>query len=103
MSKDFYKTLGVQKGASADEIKKSYRKLAMQYHPDQNKGNADAEKKFKEISEAYEVLKDEQKRAAYDRFGAAAFDGSMGGPGAGRPGGAGFNPQDFSVPVGKAL
>ncbi|MBK9563615.1 MAG: molecular chaperone DnaJ [Micavibrio sp.] len=96
MSKDFYKTLGVQKGASADEIKKSYRKLAMQYHPDQNKGNADAEKKFKEISEAYDVLKDEQKRAAYDRFGAAAFDGSMGGMGAGRPGGPGFNPQDFS-------
>jgi molecular chaperone DnaJ len=96
MSKDFYKTLGVQKGASADEIKKSYRKLAMQYHPDQNKGNADAEKKFKEISEAYDVLKDEQKRAAYDRFGAAAFDGSMGGMGAGRPGGGGFNPQDFS-------
>lgn len=97
MSKDFYKTLGVQKGASADEIKKSYRKLAMQYHPDQNKGNADAEKKFKEISEAYDVLKDEQKRAAYDRFGAAAFDGSMGGFGGGRPGGGpGFNPQDFS-------
>lgn len=96
MSKDFYKTLGVQKGASADEIKKSYRKLAMQFHPDQNKGNADAEKKFKEISEAYDVLKDEQKRAAYDRFGAAAFDGSMGGMGAGRPGGGGFNPQDFS-------
>jgi molecular chaperone DnaJ len=93
MSKDFYSTLGVQKDASADEIKKAYRKLAMQYHPDQNKGNADAESKFKEISQAYDILKDEQKRAAYDRFGAAAFDGSMGG----RPGGgAGFNPQDFS-------
>lgn len=95
MSKDFYKTLGVQKGASAEEIKKAYRKLAMQYHPDQNKGNAEAESKFKEISEAYEVLKDEQKRAAYDRFGSAAFDGSMGGN---RTGGAsaGFNPGDFA-------
>jgi molecular chaperone DnaJ len=93
MSKDFYKTLGVQKSASAEEIKKAYRKLAMQYHPDQNKGNAEAEAKFKEISEAYDALKDEQKRAAYDRFGAAAFDGSMG-PRPGGPGG--FSAQDFA-------
>ena len=78
MSKDFYKTLGVEKTASAEEIKKAYRKLAMKHHPDQNKDNPEAEAKFKEISEAYEVLKDEQKRSAYDRFGAAAFDGSMG-------------------------
>ncbi len=86
MSKDFYKTLNVEKGASADEIKKSYRKLAMKYHPDQNKDNPEAEAKFKEVSEAYEILKDEQKRAAFDRYGAAAFDGSMGGA----PGGGGF-------------
>jgi molecular chaperone DnaJ len=86
MAKDFYKTLGLEKNAGADDIKKAYRKLAMKYHPDQNKGNAEAEAKFKEISEAYEILKDEQKRAAYDRFGAAAFEnGGMraGGPGAG--------------------
>ncbi len=93
MSKDFYNTLGVQKGASTDEIKKAYRKLAMQYHPDQNKGNAEAEAKFKEISEAYDILKGDQKRAAYDRFGSAAFDGSMGGRTGGA--GAGFNPTDF--------
>ncbi|MCB1532662.1 MAG: molecular chaperone DnaJ [Alphaproteobacteria bacterium] len=95
MSKDFYKTLGVDKGADADAIKKAYRKLAMKYHPDQNKDNPDAEAKFKEINEAYDVLKDDQKRAAYDQFGAAAFDGSMGGGGfgggfSGGPGGAGF-------------
>lgn len=88
MSKDFYKTLGLESGASSDEIKKAYRKLAMKYHPDQNKDNPEAEAKFKEISEAYEILKDEQKRAAYDRYGAAAFDGSMGG-GPGGPGGMG--------------
>ncbi len=84
---DYYKTLGVEKGANADELKKAYRKLAMKYHPDQNKDNPQAEEKFKEINQAYDVLKDDQKRAAYDRYGAAAFDGSMGGGG---PGGAGF-------------
>ncbi|MCD8570670.1 MAG: molecular chaperone DnaJ [Alphaproteobacteria bacterium] len=82
---DYYKTLGVDKTASADDIKKAYRKLAMKYHPDQNKDNKEAEAKFKEISHAYDVLKDEQKRAAYDRFGAAAFDGSMGAGGPGGP------------------
>ena len=85
-AKDFYKTLGVEKTASADEIKKAFRKLAMQFHPDQNKDNPQAEEKFKEVNQAYDVLKDDQKRAAYDRFGAAAFDGSMG---SGGPGGAG--------------
>ncbi|MBL4805111.1 MAG: molecular chaperone DnaJ [Alphaproteobacteria bacterium] len=90
MSKDYYKTLGVEKGASADDIKKAYRKLAMKYHPDQNKDNPEAEAKFKEVSEAYEILKDEQKRAAFDRYGAAAFDGSMGGaPGGGAGAAAG--------------
>jgi molecular chaperone DnaJ len=91
---DYYKILGVEKTASADDIKKAYRKLAMKYHPDQNKDNKEAEAKFKEISHAYDILKDEQKRAAYDRFGAAAFDGSMGaggpGGGAGGPGFEGF-------------
>jgi molecular chaperone DnaJ len=82
---DYYATLGVQRGASADELKKAYRKLAMQYHPDRNPGDAASEAKFKEVNEAYDVLKDDQKRAAYDRFGHAAFEG--GGPGAG---GAGF-------------
>ena len=71
---DFYTTLGVAKDASADDMKKSYRKLAMQYHPDRNPGNKEAEAKFKELSEAYDVLKDDQKRAAYDRFGHAAFE-----------------------------
>ncbi|MCB1556497.1 MAG: DnaJ domain-containing protein, partial [Alphaproteobacteria bacterium] len=86
VAKDFYKTLGIEKGASADEIKKAYRKLAMKYHPDQNKDDKTAEAKFKEINEAYEVLKDDQKRAAYDRFGHAAFEqGGMGGE-------AGFGP-----------
>lgn len=87
---DFYKTLGVDKTASADDIKKAYRKLAMKYHPDQNKDNKEAEAKFKEITHAYDILKDEQKRAAYDRFGASAFDGSMGGGGPGGPGFEGF-------------
>ena len=75
--RDYYEVLGVDRGSSPDEIKRSYRKLARQYHPDVNK-SADAESKFKELNEAYEVLSDEKKRAAYDRFGHAATDGSMG-------------------------
>ncbi len=86
--KDFYNILDVARDADAAEIKKSYRKLAMKYHPDQNKDNPKAEEKFKEISEAYDILKDDQKRAAYDQYGSAAFDGSMGGrPGGGMGGG----------------
>ena len=93
MSKtDYYETLGVAKDASADEIKKSFRKLAMQYHPDRNPNDQAAEAKFKEINEAYEILKDDQKRAAYDRFGHQAFSGQNGG---GNPFGGGFG-FDFS-------
>lgn len=90
--RDFYETLGVTKGASADDIKKAYRKLAMQYHPDKNPGDKEAEHTFKEINEAYDVLKDDQKRAAYDRYGMGAFEGA----GAGGPGGFGGG-GDFSA------
>src|SRR6202171_6614963 len=78
---DFYELLGLQRGATADDIKKAYRKQAMQYHPDRNPGDKPAEQKFKDINEAYDVLKDEQKRAAYDRFGHAAFENGSRGPG----------------------
>lgn len=88
MAQDYYETLGVNNKASAEEIKKAYRKLAMKYHPDQNKDDKAAEARFKEINEAYDVLKDEQKRAAYDRFGKAAFEG--GGAGGFAGGGPGF-------------
>lgn len=93
MSKrDFYEVLGVSKSASEDEMKKAYRKMAMKHHPDKNPGDKEAEKKFKELNEAYEVLRDANKRAAYDRMGHAAFDGSMGGGGGrGHPGGFDFN------------
>lgn len=90
MSKrDYYEILGVSKNASADEIKKAYRKLAMQYHPDRNPGNKEAEAKFKEATEAYEVLKDDQKKSAYNQFGHDAF--SQGGGGRGGHGGGGQN------------
>ncbi|WP_274626432.1 molecular chaperone DnaJ [Arvimicrobium flavum] len=79
MKADFYETLGVQKGADEKELKSAFRKLAMQFHPDKNPGDESCEHKFKEINEAYECLKDPQKRAAYDRFGHAAFEnGGMG-------------------------
>jgi len=77
MSKrDYYEILGVAKSASADEIKKSYRKVAMQYHPDRNPGDKAAEDKFKEAAEAYEILSDQDKRAQYDRFGHAGVAGN---------------------------
>ncbi|WP_170349590.1 MULTISPECIES: molecular chaperone DnaJ [Ruegeria] len=95
MSKrDYYDVLGVSKGASADEIKKGFRKKAKELHPDRNKDNPDAESQFKEANEAYDVLRDADKKAAYDRFGHAAFENGMGG-GGGRPGG-GFGQGDFS-------
>jgi molecular chaperone DnaJ len=93
--KDYYDILEVSKTASADDIKKAFRRLAMQYHPDRNPGDKEAEAKFKEINEAYEVLKDDQKRAAYDRYGSQAF--ANGGMGGGNPFGGGF---DFSGGAG---
>ena len=93
--RDYYEVLGVDKSASAADIKKAYRRLAMKYHPDRNNGDKEAEAKFKEIGEAYEVLGDEQKRAAYDRFGKAGVNGGAGGPGG--PGGfGGFGPEGFA-------
>ena len=86
---DYYETLGVSKGVAAEDLKKAYRKLAMQYHPDRNPDDTAAEHRFKEINEAYDVLKDDQKRAAYDRFGHAAFENG-GGPRGGRAGGFDF-------------
>jgi len=93
MSKDYYETLGVSKGASKEEIKKAYKKLAKKYHPDLNKNDPDAEKKFKEVNEAASVLGNDQKRSQYDQFGADAFKNGGGGAGGGAGGFSGF---DFS-------
>ena len=91
--RDYYEVLGVARDAGEDDLKKTYRKLAMQWHPDRNQGNAEAEAKFKELNEAYDVLKDAEKRAAYDRFGHAAFE--QGGPGGGGGGGGPFGGGGF--------
>ena len=92
---DYYSDLNVSRDASASELKKSYRKLAMKYHPDKNPDNHEAELKFKEISEAYEVLSDATKKARYDRVGHAAYTQKGGGGGGGFGGGAGFDPFDM--------
>ncbi|SPH23600.1 Chaperone protein DnaJ [Defluviimonas aquaemixtae] len=94
--RDFYEVLGVARGASAEEIKKAYRKKAKELHPDSNKDNPNAEAGFKEVNEAYDVLKDDTRKAAYDRFGHAAFEGGMGGGGP-RGGRGGYGQQgDFA-------
>ena len=96
MSKrDYYDVLGVARDADEKTLKSAYRKLAMKFHPDQNPGDTEAEDKFKEVGEAYAVLSDADKRAAYDRFGHAAFENGMGGGGGGNPFGAGINPEDI--------
>src|SRR2546423_9421877 len=82
-NRDYYEVLGVARDASADDVKKAFRKLAMQYHPDRNHGDADAAEKFKEASEAYEVLADPEKRGVYDRYGHAGLNGMPGGFGGG--------------------
>src|SRR6516162_9573860 len=87
--RDYYEILGLTRGASESDIKAAFRRLAKEYHPDKNAGDKRAEHKFKEVNEAYEALKDPQKRAAYDQFGHAAFDGG----GFGRGAGPGFGPE----------
>ena len=94
MARDYYDILGLSKSASDSDIKSAYRKLAMKYHPDRNPGDKKAEENFKEISEAYEVLKDPQKKAAYNQFGHAAFSQGAGGGSTG--GFSGFGSGGFS-------
>lgn len=101
MAKDFYAVLGVSKTASEADIKQAYRKLSRELHPDKHKGDKDKEAKFKEVNEAYEVLSDPQKKAAYDRFGSADFAGMGGGQGFGGFGGfQGFDGSQFSGDLG---
>ena len=95
MSKrDYYEVLEISKSASVEEIKKAYRKMAIKYHPDKNPGDKEAEEKFKEAAEAYEVLSDDNKKARYDQFGHAGMGGAAGGGGFGGFGG-GMNMEDI--------
>lgn len=100
--RDYYDILGVKKNASEDEIKKAYRALAKKFHPDKNKGNKDAENKFKEISEAYAVLSDSEKRGQYDRLGREAFSGGNPFAGGQNPFGGGFDFSQFAGQFGGA-
>ena len=100
MSQDYYELLGVSRTASADDLKKAFRKLAMQHHPDRNKDDKEAEKRFKTINHAYDILKDPEKRAAYDRYGPAAFEGGTGPGGPGGPFGGGAQGFDFGSVFG---
>ena len=95
--KDYYSLLNVARSATADEIKKAYRKLAMQYHPDKNPGDKKAEEKFKEFSEAYEVLSDPKKREMYDQFGHAGAQGGFGGAGGPFGGAGGFGKVEVAA------
>ena len=98
--RDYYEVLGVEKGASADEIKKAYRKTALKYHPDRNPDNKEAEEKFKEAAEAYDVLSNPDKRARYDQFGHAGMDGGAAGSGFGGFGAGGFSMEDIFAQFG---
>ena len=93
--RDYYEVLGVQKNANADEIKKAYRKAAIKYHPDKNPGDKEAEEKFKEAAEAYDVLSNPDKRARYDQFGHAGMAGAAGGAGGFGGGFGGFSMEDI--------
>ena len=88
--RDLYDILGVERNASEGELKQAYRSLAMNYHPDRNPNNKEAAEKFKEINQAYDILRDPEKRSAYDNFGHAAFDGSSGSAQGGFAGAGGF-------------
>ena len=95
--RDYYEVLGLERGASADDVKRSYRKLAMQYHPDRNPDDPEAESKFKEAAEADDVLSDDQKRAQYDQFGHAAFGPGGGGGAKGCDDVSGLKPADVGM------
>ncbi|MBN2676265.1 MAG: molecular chaperone DnaJ [Alphaproteobacteria bacterium] len=103
MSKNYYDILGVSKSASGDEIKKAFRKKAMEFHPDKNQGNAEAEKKFKELNEAYDILKDPQRKAQYDQYGSESFQNGGGGESGGFQGGFNAGGFDFSSMGGGAF